>query len=76
MKIIVFFVCPKGFSLLIVQIFLANQDPKATHQNEKVYNLDECVKTLLSGVKKCEETKDFVKIVFEGNREKLKLVLH
>ena len=56
--------------------FLANQDPKATHQNEKVYNLDECVKTLLSGVKKCEETKDFVKIVFEGNREKLKLVLH
>ena len=50
--------------------FLGNHDPKATHQDEKIYNLDECVKTLLSGVKKCEETKDYVKIVFEGNRDK------
>ena len=75
MKVIVFLICQKTF-LKYLSNFLANQDLKATQQNEKVYNLDECVKTLLSGVKKCEETKDFVKIVFEGNREKLKLVLH
>ena len=67
---------PKRLFFTNYPIFLANQDRKATHQDEKIYNLDECVKTLLSGVKKCEETKDFVKIVFEGNREKLKLVLH